>query len=186
MVFITRAPPRPTRATPSKTSGPPMRSFYASVQQWCLRFSWWSRSNALVTPLDFPNGNYVVATFSSYFWVLVYICGGRFMNWYHCLCSNTEMFLFETNVYWILKDLIIFLICFDSDGWTNARTGWRWTDGRKREWPETDGRTVRATERATERPTERPSDRATEDGHNSSSRRPFETLTSAFYTIFQN
>ena len=52
----------------------------------------------------------------------------------------------------------------------------------------------RASDRATERPSDRPSDRvtdratdrATEENHNSSSRRPFETLTSAFYSIIQN
>ena len=42
----------------------------------------------------------------------------------------------------------------------------------------------RAMERASDRATERPSDRATEDDHNSSSRRPFETLTNAFCIIF--
>ena len=44
----------------------------------------------------------------------------------------------------------------------------------------------RAIERSSDRATERPSDRATEDDHNSSSRHPFETLTSAFDSIFQN
>ena len=40
--------------------------------------------------------------------------------------------------------------------------------------------------RATERPSDRATERPTEDDYNSSSRRPFETLTSAFCIIFQN
>ena len=44
----------------------------------------------------------------------------------------------------------------------------------------------RAPERPSDRGSDRGSDRATEDNHNSSCRRPFETLTNALCSIFQN